>query len=87
MVIEEIVKIGKRGQITLPTRIRKTEHLKEGDFLEMADVGGVITLRRVEKTPTVIDLFKEVGEALKREGITTREKALRLAEEVKREVS
>lgn len=87
MITEEVVKIGKRGQITLPTKIREEEHLKEGDFLEIADVGGVLTLRRIEKRPTVVDLFSEVGTALHKEGITTKEKAIELAEQVKREVS
>lgn len=87
MFAEEVIKIGKRGQITIPETIRKTEKLREGDFLELSNVGGVLTLRRIEKRPTVVDLFKEVGAALKKQGINTREKALALADEVKKEVS
>ena len=82
---EEIVKLGKRGQITLPNEIRKTEKLKEGDFLEISDVGGILMLRRVEKKPNILDLFKEVGNALKNEGITTREKVLKLVDDIKKE--
>lgn len=85
MLAEEVVKVGKRGQITIPETIRKTEKLKEGDFLELSNVGGILTLRRIEKKPTVVDLFKEVGVALRREGITTREKALALADRIKKE--
>lgn len=78
-MVETIVKIGKRGQITLPKEIREKEGLDEGSFLEISDIGGVLTLRRVEKKPSALDLFKEVGEALKREGYT-REAALELVE-------
>ena len=84
MIADEIVKIGKRGQITLPTNMRESENLKEGDYLDISDVGGVITLRKVEKKPSVIDLFKEVGEALVKEGITTKEKAQKLADSIKK---
>ncbi len=85
MLTEEVVKIGKRGQITIPDTIRRKEKLREGDFLELSNVGGVLTLRRVEKKPTVVDLFREVGNALRKQGVTTREKALALADAVKHE--
>lgn len=87
MMTEEIVKIGKRGQITIPDTIRRKEKMRDGDFLELSNIGGVLTLRRVEKKPTVVDLFAEVGAALKKQGITTREKALALADAVKREAA
>ncbi|MEK6921089.1 MAG: AbrB/MazE/SpoVT family DNA-binding domain-containing protein [Nanoarchaeota archaeon] len=86
MITEEVVKIGKRGQITIPNTIRRKEKLREGDFLELSNIGGIITLRRVEKKPTVVDLFREVGNALRKQGVTTREKALALADVVKHEV-
>ncbi|KXB08262.1 hypothetical protein AKJ58_00505 [candidate division MSBL1 archaeon SCGC-AAA385D11] len=79
-MVESIVKIGKRGQITLPKEIREKEGLKEGSFLEISDIGGVLTLRKIEKKPSALDLFKEVGEALKKEGYT-RETILELVKE------
>ena len=87
MLTEEVVKVGKRGQITIPETIRKNEKLREGDFLELSNIGGVLTLRRIEKKPTVVDLFKEVGDALRKEGITSRDKALAFAERIKKEAS
>lgn len=87
MLIEEVVKIGKRGQITIPDTIRRKEKLREGDFLELSNVGGILTLRRVEKKPTVVDLFQQVGIALRKQGVTTREKALALANAVKHEAT
>ncbi len=83
MVAEEIVKVGKRGQITIPLPIRNAEQLREGDFLEVSDVGGILALRKVEKKPTVLDLFAEVGAALRKQGVTTKERALELAERIK----
>lgn len=87
MLTEEVVKIGKRGQITIPETMRRSEKLKEGDFLELSNIGGVLTLRRIEKKPTVVDLFKEVGDALRKEGITSREKALAFTDVIKKEAS
>lgn len=83
---EEVVKIGKRGQITIPADVRKKENLRKGDFLELSEVGGVLTLRKVEKKPNILNLFKEVGDALDREGYS-QEDSLELADEVKKEVS
>ncbi|HLC84648.1 MAG TPA: AbrB/MazE/SpoVT family DNA-binding domain-containing protein [Candidatus Nanoarchaeia archaeon] len=83
MITEEVVKIGRRGQITLPSSVRQAEGFKEGDFLEIADVGGVLTLRKIEKRPNVLDLFKDVGRALQQQGVTTREDAIALIEDIK----
>lgn len=85
MIIEETLKVGKRGQITIPTMIRKKERINEGDFLAVNDVGGVLTLRKVEKKPSVVDLFTEVGMALRNEGVSNRRKALELVEKIKQE--
>ncbi len=85
-MIEEVVKIGKRGQITLPSGIRESENLNEGDFVELSDLGGVITMRKIEKKPSVLDLFAEVGKALKKEGYS-KQTSIKLADEVKKEVS
>lgn len=83
---KQILRVGKRGQVTIPAEVRRERGFEEGSYVEISEVGGVLTLRKVETKPDVLDLFKEVGEALKKEGIT-REKALELSDEIKREVT
>lgn len=83
---KQIVKVGKRGQVTIPAEVRRERGFKEGSYVEISEVGGVLTLRKLETKPGVLDLFKEVGEALRREGIT-KEMALELSDEIKREVT
>ncbi len=83
--MEEIVKIGKRGQITIPTEMRKEWHLENGDFLDLTFVRDVMIVKKLEKKPSALDLFAEVGEALRKEGITTRKKAFEFAEQMKKE--
>lgn len=46
----------------------------------------VVKNRKKKGHITVVDLFQEVGTALRKQGVTTREKALVLAESVKREI-
>lgn len=83
---KKILRVGKRGQVTIPAEVRKEKGFEEGSYIQISEVGGVLTLRKVETKPDVLDLFKEVGEALQKEGIT-REKALELSDEIKREVT
>ncbi len=40
-----VVKISKRGEITIPTRIRKKYHIKGGTKVSVGDENGVITIR------------------------------------------
>ena len=47
--VEEIVKIGEKGQIILPQKIREKEGVKIGDLMMVGYMGGFITLSKVEK--------------------------------------
>ncbi len=61
-LITKIVKLGRKGQLTLPKIIRKKEGLKEKDeFILLHIAGGEIVLRkRNKKTPE--DLMLEAIE-------------------------
>jgi len=85
--IQDITRIGERGQITLPSEIRKHENLKKGDFLMVTDLGGMITLRKVEAKPNSWDMFRELGRALKEKGYDTDEKIVKFVDEIKEEVA
>jgi len=85
--IQDITRIGERGQITIPSEIRKHENLKKGDFLMVTDLGGMITLRKVEAKPNSLDMFRELREELKERGYDTKEKMMKFVDEVKEEVA
>ncbi len=56
-----VVKISKRGEITIPTRIRKKYHIKGGAKVSVGDENGVITIR-----PTLSDTIKLARRNLER---------------------
>ena len=86
-LVEEIVKIGEKGQIILPEKIREKERLKRGDLMIIGYMDGFITLSKVEKMRDVIDVFTELGEALREKGYDSEEKITELIDEVKEEVT
>ena len=65
------VKIQEKGQVTIPSEIRKNLNLKKGDLVTFVETkGGVIM------TPAEIVVSKaldEIGKAFKRKGLTIEE--------------
>lgn len=60
--MSEIVKVGKKGQVTLPKEIRDREDLKEGELLEIKDMGeGAIFITKVDKKREVETAFRLLG--------------------------
>ena len=84
--MEEVVKIGKRGQITIPTEMRKKESFEEGDFISVSDIEGILILKKLEKKPNALDIFETVGDALLKKGIATKADVLKFTDEIKKEV-
>ncbi len=61
-MIEKIITIGEKGQITIPKVARKKWHLKPGDTLKLLIMpSGTITIQLIRKTPEerVIDVAKK----------------------------
>ena len=50
-VIEEIVKVGERGQIVIPSKIRKKENIKSNSYVRVIDVDGRIVIDKVATKP------------------------------------
>ncbi len=49
-IMTDVVKVGEKGQITIPKKIREKEGLKKGESLEVKDLGeGTILLTSVNK--------------------------------------
>jgi AbrB family looped-hinge helix DNA binding protein len=85
--IEEIVKIGEKGQITLPAKIVESEDLKEGDFLVVSEVNGIIMIRRVKPEVDALDFFADFGRRIEEAGYDSKEKRRKLVDEIKEEVA
>jgi AbrB family looped-hinge helix DNA binding protein len=74
--IEDIIKVSSKGQIVIPTEIRKKQGIKGGEKLLIITRNGDILLRKtkelslegiaskLEKTTTEIDIDKIVTEAI-----------------------
>jgi len=50
-VIEEIVKVGERGQIVIPSKIRKKENIDSNSYVRVIDVDGRIVIDKVTTKP------------------------------------
>lgn len=58
----DVVKVGEKGQITIPKKIREKEGLKKGESLEVKDLGeGTILLTNVDKKKEAEIAFKLLG--------------------------
>ncbi len=55
-----ITKITRNNQVTLPAKIRKKLGVKEGDYIEILDVNGVITIKQLKNERKVIVLGKKL---------------------------
>ncbi len=53
-VIEEIVKVGERGQIVIPAKIRKKEKISSNSYVRVIDVDGRIVIDKVTTKPIEI---------------------------------
>jgi len=86
-VIEEIVKIREKGQITLPEKIQERADLKEGDFLVVNEIDGIIMIRRVKPEVDALDFFADFGRRIEEAGYDSKEKRRKLVDEIKEEVT
>ena len=50
-VIDEIVKVGERGQIVIPSKIRKKENISSNSYVRVIDVDGRIIIDKVVTKP------------------------------------
>ncbi|MCK5559785.1 MAG: AbrB/MazE/SpoVT family DNA-binding domain-containing protein [Thermoplasmata archaeon] len=47
-VIDEIVKVGERGQIVIPAKIRKQEKINSNSYLRIIDIDGRIIIDKIQ---------------------------------------
>jgi AbrB family looped-hinge helix DNA binding protein len=65
-MVEAVVKITSKGQLTLPAEIRKSLKIGEGDYLYVTEAGGLILVKRIGVDPKeILDTFqrpaREIG--------------------------
>ncbi|MDI6639411.1 MAG: AbrB/MazE/SpoVT family DNA-binding domain-containing protein [Methanocellales archaeon] len=90
MGVEEevsIVKLGEKGQITMPISIRQREKLKKGTLLEVVDLGeGGMFLTKVERKQELLLAMRMLGRALLEKGYNTDRKIIELCRRIREEV-
>lgn len=67
----ETVRVQAKGQVTIPTKIRKKLNLKKGDMVSFVETKDGVLIKPAEVLLT--ETLDEIGKALKEEGITLEE--------------
>ncbi len=62
-----ILKVGEKGVIMLPERLRQTAGIMEGDEIIAEAEKGVIVLRPLKPKPKIVDIDPEILEEIIRE--------------------
>ncbi|KXA88525.1 AbrB family transcriptional regulator [candidate division MSBL1 archaeon SCGC-AAA259D14] len=79
MSIEEKRKVGRRGQVTIPKRIRDKEGIEGGDEVVVKDEGGLIIIEKRELTEELAEGYRKMAERdrkISEEMLTASEEAL-----------
>lgn len=83
----EIVKVGEKGQITLPVDIREKEKVGKGTLFEVNYLGnGNIILSKSDKKQELRLALKMLGKGLEEKGYNTEKKIVELCKKVRKEV-
>jgi AbrB family looped-hinge helix DNA binding protein len=70
-MVEAVVKITSKGQLTLPAEIRKSLKIGEGDYLYVTEAGGLILMKRIGVDPKeILDRFQRAAREI---GLNRRE--------------
>lgn len=62
------VRIQEKGQVTIPTKIRKKLNLRKGDVVMFVETEAGVIIKPAEVI--IAQAFDKIGEALKADGIT-----------------
>jgi AbrB family looped-hinge helix DNA binding protein len=72
----EMTRLSERGQIVIPTEVRRSMHLKEGERFIVMGIGDTIVLRKLELSQEKLRLKRLMTEArtrAKKSGFTEKE--------------
>lgn len=84
MAVREIVKVTSKGQLTLPSEVRRTLSLGEGSYLYVTRVGKLIVMKKVGEL--TLDEISAVLQRSVREGGLRRELLMREVEKAREEL-
>ena len=62
----ELTRLSERGQVVIPTQLRKSMNLKEGERFIVAGLGDTIILRKLDLTQERLRLKKLIRESRER---------------------
>jgi AbrB family looped-hinge helix DNA binding protein len=82
----ELTRLSERGQIVIPTELRKSMNLKEGERFIIMGVGDTIVLRKLELSQERLRLKKLIRESREkaRKGGFTEEEVAKLIRETRK---
>lgn len=70
-MVEAVVKVTSKGQLTLPAGIRDNLNISEGDYLYVTEAGGLILMKRIGVDPKeILNVFQRAAKEI---GLTRRE--------------
>ena len=80
-MVEAVVKVTSKGQLTLPADIREDLGISEEDYLYVTEAGGLILMKKIGVDPK--EILNAFQRAAKEVGLTRRELS-RAIEEIRR---
>jgi AbrB family looped-hinge helix DNA binding protein len=83
-MVEAVVKVTSKGQLTLPAGIRDDLNIGEDDYLYVTEAGGLILMKRIGVDPKeILNMFQRAAKEI---GLTRRElnRAIQEIRQVKR---
>lgn len=70
-MVEAVVKVTSKGQLTLPAGIRDDMNISEDDYLYVTEAGGLILMKRIGVDPKeILNVFQRAAKEI---GLTRRE--------------
>lgn len=87
-MVASIVKVGEKGQITIPTHLRDQEQIEKGALLEVVDLGeGNILLTKMNKKQELKLAMRMLGRRLLQKGYASDEKIIAFCRQIRKEVA
>jgi AbrB family looped-hinge helix DNA binding protein len=70
-MVEAVVKVTSKGQLTLPAEIRKDLNIDEDDYLYVTEAGDLILMKRIGVDPKeILNVFQRTAKEI---GLTRKE--------------
>ena len=80
------VRIGEKGQITVPIEVRQREKFEKGTQVEIIDLGeGSLLLNKIDRKKELVLALRILGRRIKEKGYT-KDKLIEFCRQVRRDV-